>query len=1039
MSGGFDLHAIVTSTFSPVTPYRKRKERSSYNAATEHVQKAEADQFDLQRRVDQLDELRSRLDSAEAAADRLVHVERAISLAERRDRLRNIRAQLEASPHALVKMTGKEREEVEQHQERLKELEKRASELQTELKTAREAQQDSRLSAPLDEADLATWRDQAGELERVELKLDTARRDRLASRGKLAAALNAIGGDLVDNAALNLPRHGELLDFLRSSYSHSSRVGAIEERLRLLEGVDSPKGSERDLVRFRSAAEALRSWLRTPQSNDSVAARVRSRWRWLLAAVVMLFTGAGLAYLADPALAYLAALGIGLGLAALFAGGPTDSSGLNRAAQAIYEDLGLELRSRWDIESVGAELQRLEDKATELEASLKRSRDREIEITMLRNQLDGLIEQENVLDTRRQELKATLGLRNFPHDAELVDFARALDQLRLACGEYETATGTAQHLESNHGDRLEKLADTLERCGERRPDSAAGVKARLNNLSKRNSQLQRALADERRAEGELNRNAADSERASAAVSEVYAALGLDAGDDRGLVSLLEEWPRFREMTRQANDLESQNQLDRNALGKAGESALSEADAQTLRETESALAQAKSRAASLRDEIADTSVRMHQARRGSAVQDLVASRENARANLCDLRDEALFATAGEFLIDEVEQEFEATRMPRVFERARAHFSAFTFHNYELRVDGSAEAPRLFAVDLRARQRRELEQLSDGTRVQLLLAARIAFAEEVEQGKVLPLFLDEALDQSDPERFSSIVRSLGSVARNQRRQIFYLTSDPLDVERIGEALGEDDCALPEPIDLSLIRKRTASIIGPQPLVVSPRQTVPDPDGMSPEDYGAAIGVPAFRPSRGFADQHVFYVLWDNLELLHEFLTNSIERAGQWETVAGTPLAERLGSRGIPASEIGVRLDLLDIFCELWQEGRGQPVDADALRGSSLRNSKYFDVVVDIASQTGGDAQRLLDELDARTDRRLKGIHSSTVVGFKDFLTDKGYLDERPILDENELRVRALSSPAANTLVGSFASECLHRWWHWARTTVAPALEP
>ncbi len=1033
MSGGFDLRDIRSDFFPAVTPRRKRQERRRYNTATENVQKAEAEQSGLQQRVDQLDELRVRLNEADAAKDRLAQVQRAIDLAERRDRLADIRSRREVLPDALARLTGKESEEVAQYQEQLKEIEQRARELEMELENAHTAQEEAKLSGALDEADLATWRDQAGALERLELKLDSARTERAASRDKLVAALNAVGGNLIDNAALSLPRHGELLDFLRLSQTHSSRADAIRERLRLLEGVDSPTEDEQDLERFRDAVEALRSWIRAPESDDSIASRVRNRLQWLVTALALAIVGTGLGYLLDPVLIYLAAVGIGIGLAAAFARGPGGSSGRKQADRARYEDLGLEQPAGWDIDSVKSTLRSLESSTARLEASLKRSRDRNVEITTLRNQLEDLVEQASVLDARRQELTAKLGMQELPPDAELVNFTWALDQLRQACGEYEAVTGKLQHLESNYYDRLAKLADVLENRGEPRPDSAAGIKARLNNLALRNSRLEGALVDERRAKDLLERNAVDGEKSLNAISSIYSKSDLQDGDMHGLVSLLEELPGYRELSKQADYLHSQNELERNGLEQAGESGLAEMDARSLEQLASELKKSASRAPSLREEIADTRVRMDQARQGRAVQELIAAREDAHANLRDLRDEALFAMAGEFLIEEVEQEFEATRIPRVFERAREHFYAFTFHNYELRVDRSAEAPRLFAVDSRTRQRRELEELSDGTRVQLLLAARIAFAEEVEQGKVLPLFLDEALDQSDPERFAAIVRSLGSVAQNHRRQIFYLTSDPLDVQRIREALSEDDCALPEPIDLGLIRKRTASIIGPQALAVSPRQTIPEPDGLSPEDYGAAIGVPAFRPSRGSTDQHVFYILWDDLNLLHAFLTNGIEQTGQWKTVAGTALAERLGSRGIPASEIGVRLDLLEVFCELWQEGRGQPVDADALRGSNLRNSKYFDVVVDIASQTGGDAQRLLDELDARTDSRLKGIHNSSVVGLKDLLTDKGYLDERPILDENELRVRALSSPAANTLVGSFANECLHRWWQWARTAV------
>ena len=75
---------------------------------------------------------------------------------------------------------------------------------------------------------------------------------------------------------------------------------------------------------------------------------------------------------------------------------------------------------------------------------------------------------------------------------------------------------------------------------------------------------------------------------------------------------------------------------------------------------------------MRNEIAEINAQVNEAKRGSNVQDLIAAREEACTNLLDRRDEALFAKAGKFLIDAVEQEYEQTQMPRVFERARAPF-------------------------------------------------------------------------------------------------------------------------------------------------------------------------------------------------------------------------------------------------------------------------------------------------------------------------------------------------------------------------------
>ena len=191
-------------------------------------------------------------------------------------------------------------------------------------------------------------------------------------------------------------------------------------------------------------------------------------------------------------------------------------------------------------------------------------------------------------------------------------------------------------------------------------------------------------------------------------------------------------------------------------------------------------------------------------------------------------------------------------------------------------------------------------------------------------------------------------------------------------------------------------------------------------------------------GFSEQHVFYVLWDDPELVHAFLTNGIGRVGQWQTVAGTPLAERLGASSTSVAEIGLRIDLLEVFCELWKQGRGRLIDADALQDSNTLSPRYFDDVVAIAKELGGDARLLLATLDDRADPRLKGFRWSSVESLRNYLTERRYCDERPIFDEAELRLRALSSPAANELANGVAGECLHRWWRWAQTTSSPIFE-
>ncbi len=906
--------------------------------------------------------------------------------------------------------------------------------METKLSEAKNAQTDSGLSAPLDEAELAAWRARADELSRVELELEAARTEHNACRKEHRAALSAIGDGNVDEVALDLSEHGQLFEFLRASEAHKGRTGSIEERLRLLDRVERHGDGQRDLEKLRGATESLRSWLREP-APETLPDRIRMRRPWILSAIAIAVASAGLAVFVDPWFALLVAAAAGIALPVLVLGNRSASSGERTARQAAFRKFGVDEPEAWDIPSVESRLHSLETETASIEAASYRARDRDVERQNLENELAGMSEERTSLDARRQELTDSLKLDVPMFDAELVDLARALDQLRSARGKDESAAGKVDRLNDRHAKLLTDLADILDRHGEAHPTDAATAMARLNKLAGRNTRLVQAISDEQQAAGQHEEVSGDREAALRSSSQIYSEAALDDGDLHGLTELVESLPHFRDLKSKKTSLNGQIGLDRAELAKNGEADLGQRDKPSLERLHGELSKEAAKADGLGKQIAEINAQVNQARGGTSVQDLIAVREEARERLLNRRDDALFAEAVRFLIDGVEEEYEQTQLPRVFERARNHFSAFTHHNYELRLSKESALPRLFAVELSSGEGRELDELSDGTRAQLLLAARITFAEEVEHGQVLPLFLDEALDQSDPARFEAIVRGLGRVAEDHGRQIFYLTADPLDVDRIQDALAKEGCTVAAAIDLGLIRKQAASVSGTPALRVGPRPTVLPPDGLSTEEYGVALGVPVFRPEHGYAEQHFFYVLSDDLDLLHDFLLKGIVHAGQWKTVSGTSLAEKLGSRSISPPEIAFRLDLLGVFCELWKQGRGRPVDRDALENSGALSERFLDDVVAIAKELDGDAETLLDILMTNKDPRLKGFRRSSADSLERYLRENGYLDDRPVLTEDEVRLRALATPAANELPEGIASECLHRWWAWAAGSSEP----
>ena len=1028
MSGGFDLDMIISDLFPDVSILSNRNVRKNFDAASTDLQKATGIQSSLQQRADQLEHLREQLAVSENSANRSVSVERALGLAGRCEEYAEILEKMGALPQSLARLTGEEEKQIRVLQGQFDKLNQRVRVCEDQITQARDTQISCRLIAPLEQSELSIWRENVGELNRVELELTAARADYNTRKNELATALSAIGGGDINETALALPDHARLFGFLRECETHKTRTTAIQERLRLLKPAGISENSQQDLEVYRDAAKALRSWLSVP-GPETFFDRIRGGLLRIYFALAMVLAGIGLAVFINPSFILITGIGVGLISFVLLPGKQQTSSAGRKAAQTSFNKLGVKGPAAWDVASVESSLRKLDSRIAEIDAALYGMREQEVERNNLENELEGLLNNKKTLDIKRNELRANLKINDVLPDAELVDYARALDEFRIARSRYQGTTGKVEHLEKRYAALVKGLAENLERHGEPKPTDAATAVAYLNDLTSRNSLLEQAISDELSATRQSEEVITDRDSTDKHIRQVYIDAELENGDLHGLIALLDLLPIYRELKNNKTSLDGQIRLDRAELEKTGEAELAEYDKPSLERLQTELTLSANNMTDLRDEIAEINAEVSDAKRSGNTQGLIAVREEARVKLQERRDEALFAKAGSFLINSVKEKYEQTHMPRVFERAHAHFSNFTHNNYELLLSSEAGAPRLFAVEQKSGQRRSLDELSDGTRAQLLLASRIAFAEEIEQGNILPLFLDEALDQSDPERLEAIVRSLGQIAGDQQRQVFYLTSDPHDVERIRNALRKENCDITAEIDLALIRKETASIRGPELLRVSQKPTIPDPENFSAEDYGVMLNIPEFKPAAGFAGQHFFYVLSDDLNLLHKFLSNGISMAGQWKTIDNTPLSNKLVNGLISPREVSFRLDLLEVFCELWKQGRGRPTDRITLEDSETISDKFLGNVAEIAQELNGDSERLLQELKNRQDPRLKGLRSKSIDTLEQYLCENGYVDERPILTEDELRLHALASPAANELPEGTANDCLHRWWSWA----------
>lgn len=1020
MAGGVDLDQIVKANFTAMKR-PGQKESQELEEKNRAIQKAGRAQEELQKKADNLGQLQLDLKEAESCEQQRANIALTVTLAKYRGQLDELAQTISSFPASLSKLKGSEYEDVDEAKAQIEILESRLETNRTNHAEALAKKDGSRLEAAIDQATLDVWGRKETELRNSKQDRDNKRQAHEGDAATLDVALKAVGK--VDHEpTFELENDREIFDFLRKAQDLANKRDAIKARIQLLENINSTVANHPINSRTSDGVEALRRWLRT--GTDAVPRK--KPWLSIVLLIVLAALGTGLAWTANPWFVSLTGLGGGALLALVFRQRRKSETADRKHSQSEFEKSGLTGPEHWELACVERCLRDLEHGVSKQRADEIYSERHRSDLESLKNDLEGLNQGFEEIDDVRQGLIKQLNLEDIPRDVDLVDFAVALNQLRLAAMQEQGSAKLMASANTQYHEQFEYLADAFEKTGEPRPADLDHIVARLKSITRRHADFNQAAKDAANAELAIEQTNSDLLKFRGQIKASFEAAGLEFEDFIGLKKLMTDLPAYVQFVEDANVLKRQIESDRRKLEQAGQIDLLHLTLDELNQKATDLAALAETAPELHREIADINAETKLAQDGNNIESLIADRDGILSRLHDKRDQAIRAKVGQLLLATVEQEHETTQMPRVLAHANHLFGSFTHLNYKIELDKGHDQPRLVAIDQTSQKRQSIEELSDGTRTQLLLSARIAFAKEAEQGTPFPLFLDEALDQSDPERTNAIVRSLGRVARDQNRQIFYLTSDPSDLVRIQQALAEEKCAKAIEIDLGAIRAASGAVGEPSSLYVAPRPRTPEPGSLSAEDYGVLINATPFDPSTHHSNQHLFHVLWDQLSYLHEMLAIGIVSVGQWQSIAASDFAKHSNSQTVDLLQVGYRVDLLRVFCDLWQQGRGIPVDRDVLIESNAVSDTYLDGLAEIVDEVNYDAEALIDVIKIRTDHRLSGFRTKKGEELEQYLLDKGHIDEKPTLTEESLLPLALAAPVAAKLSSTVASDCLHRWW-------------
>jgi len=903
---------------------------------------------------------------------------------------------------------------------------RRSEELAARALRSSGLEHDALRRADLDEHNqrLKEMQRQASELAALEDRRDDAQAELAQARDALGARPRPDTPPRLDPATLSAV--DAALDTKRSLTAELRELQHELDRLPTADDAGDPP------ERLEDARDALRAWLEAVRGP-----------RWTLARGIglALVIGAGggalaLAFLGGAQVPALAALAAALlvGLPLLLRDGAA-ARARDRARERF--DLGGPAGpASWDPPAVRFRLDELETAVAEARAlcirleqradaerrhraTLARQADAEHELALLAERvgfdpstLDAGVERwlrlVDAVDRAEKKLRE-IDARRVPLLRKLAASTAALRTFLETHGEaVDDPAPSVAMLEARWG----ALSARLTGCDDARRDleAARATIARTERDLQRSREARRALLDGAGL-GPADGEAATGEHATGQHVDDKAALRR-AG--RELHQRLARLGAYRERSRALHDAELRADDRRQDLAHRPD-LLERADAndtEGLRARRAELEQAAAGAKEIAERIAVTRERVRRAGTARDLQRARQERQEASDALTDRLDEALYAEAGAFLLDAVETEHEQTGQPDALRRAASWFARFTRDQYTLQFDGGREGA-FAAYETASGERRTLSELSTGTRAQLLLAVRVAFADQAERGRTpLPLFLDEALTTADVERFRAVGHSLGVLAREGGRQLFYLTARPEDARLWGTgpaaaAAAAERGGAPHLIDIARLRRLAGAVPSAAALAVPERSEPPAPGGRTPEAYAAALAVPAIDPWRPDAAVHLFHLLRDDLPLLHRLLRAGVERLGTLRALLPGDGADALLSERERA-RLEARAAAIEPFLGGWRRGRGRPVDRPALEASGAVTPTFLDRVSDLAGRVHGDAGALLEGLENGEVARFRGDAREQL---REWLLDHGYLDERAALDEAGLRQRVLGALAAH----------------------------
>ncbi len=994
-AGGYDLSAAYDELGYSDSPSRaNRNVVQNAKGTIQELREARNDVSELRQEQNELSRLRSELEAARRAQERSELLEQAIDYAQTRNELEQAETRFDEFPDILDQVDGDEIERVRSFEDDIDEW--------TEKKDdAKETKTDAQ--ERLDEADLPEEGLPTGRIDHLkELRddLDSAEDRKRDLQGDLADAqrqretaredtpLDVDTEDLVD---LKPVTWKTVSKFARQAEELQSERKTREAVQRLLEDGEHP---DPDLPTLQRASQSLEEWLAasvSTESNDgSEAFRIA-----VFSAVSLASTGIALGLLVHPLLFSILLVAAGIFWYGLRARSQSaDGRNSREPHRKSFEKNGLKPPAAWTEDEVRSRLIGLYDAIAEHKLAERRSEWRD----SLATDSDTLEQKEQDLEETRAKLQDQLGAALDASDVELAVISKRVLNWQEAHDEVEGIQESIETINEQIATAREQLQTKLAPYGYDDVQSSGEATETIRNLENREQRREAAQRDLDQATRTIQEATEKIDTLEDERDEIFADLNLDSDDHDKLEELCEQVEAYESAVEDVREAEIRASTEAEELESypGFEPDLKENEIADLRGDLREAERTAEDFDDLQSRIADIKAEIRQAKSDDQIETALAERDRALDDLKDQLKDDCAAMVGDVLVDHVQEATMETSRPDVFERAREILTTITRGQYRLDFD-EAEA-EFRAFDETKQKGLALDELSSGTRVQVLLAVRIAFVEQQEQGVRIPLLLDETLANTDDRRAKTIIESTIELARNGR-QVFYFTAQGDEVAKWTAALESTNGVNHEIIDLATVRDVDDSVHIPDiDSAESFTPKAPSPNGHDHSSYEDELKVGSFNPHRGVETAHLWYVV-DDVETLHQLLEFGIEHWGQLNNLL------QWGNGNLPSVDsdqvtvVEENAAALNEFVDAWKVGRGEPVDREVLEASGAVSSNFIDEVSELAESVNGDGRQIVEALH----NKISGFYSSKANELETYLEENGYIEPRDTLDYGQIRAR------------------------------------